>query len=306
MRMASMSTSRGAGLSAVVLAMVGFSWGFVIVKAVNMPTQVMAFWRVMIGAVVLGLFALAFRVRWPRVRGALVVAGIAFGVHQLIFMAAVKETSIAIVTIIAALQPLLVAMVSQRAVGEVVPKRVYGCIVLAVIGVAVVVLANYGDSSRSLFGDILAIINVVVFSVYFLATKRARMDGAPALTLTAGVLTVAAFVVAPAAWWVGYQLPTHVQWGFLAILALGSGNGHLLMNWAHSRVPAVLASLASAIVPVLASIWAALIFDEPYTWLHVVGMVLVVGAIEVGRRAASGVQVTAASAAGPTTITKQA
>ena len=72
--------------------------------------------------------------------------------------------------------------------------------------------------------------------------------------------------------------------GLLALLALGPGNGHLLVNWAHPHISAALSSLALAAVPLLASIWAYLVLDEPFTARHALGMVAVAIAIEIGRR----------------------
>jgi hypothetical protein len=42
--------------------------------------------------------------------------------------------------------------------------------------------------------------------------------------------------------------------------------------------------LLLASIPMLASLWAHLVLGEPYTWLHLAGMGLVLTAIEAGRR----------------------
>ena len=280
-----MSAGRGAGLAAIGLAMVGFSWGFIIVRLIGMHAPILGFWRLCIGAVVLSACALVLRVPWPRTYRELAWAGVAFGAHQLSFICATLWTSVAIVTVVAATQPLLVALVSRRIVGERVPRSIFVSIFLALLGVVIVVFANRGVAGQSLLGNVMAVVNVFVFTGYFLAAKRARAGGAPTLTLTAGMLTIAAVVVLPIVGFTGVELPNQRQWGLLAILALGSGNGHLLINWAHSRVPAVLSSLALALIPVLASTWAALVLDEPYTWKHALGMILVVTALEMARRA---------------------
>ncbi|MFW6087638.1 MAG: EamA family transporter, partial [Myxococcota bacterium] len=92
--------------------------------------------------------------------------------------------------------------------------------------------------------------------------------------------------VTPALAFVAPIRPVHGwQWGLVAVLALVPGNGHLLVNWAHARVSAALASLVLAAVPLLSSIWASLLFDEPYGPWHLVGMLLAAAAIEGGRRA---------------------
>jgi len=295
----SQSGSRGAGIAAVALALTGFSWGFILTKLIGqlgMPPPELAFWRLLIGSSVLIAIALAWRVPWPQSKLAVILAGLAFGAHQLLYITATQWTSVAIVALIGATQPLLIALVSHRTVGERVPRAVLGCAVLALAGVAVVVHANLHDSSRSLRGDLIAVVNVFAVTAYFLVAKRARVSGAPTLTLTAGVLFVALLVVAPAAAWGGVTAPGDRQWIYLLLLALGSGNGHLLLNWAHRRVSAALAALILALLPVLTAVWAHLVLGEPLGWRHGVGIVLVVAAIELGRRAeASGAAAEAAS-----------
>jgi drug/metabolite transporter (DMT)-like permease len=112
------------------------------------------------------------------------------------------------------------------------------------------------------------------------------MDGARTLTFTAAFLLCALPVVASAMFlWSGPAAPsTGTQIGLLAVLALGPGNGHLLLNWAHPRVSAALSSLVLASVPMLSSVWAYAVLGEPLSWRHAVGIGLVVVAIEASRR----------------------
>jgi drug/metabolite transporter (DMT)-like permease len=279
------ASTRGSGIAAVVLAVTAFSWGFVIIKHIPLPPPVLAFWRLVLGAVVLTSTAYVLRVPWPTTKKWMLLAGIAFGAHQMIFIAAVKLTSIAIVTTLGAAQPLLVSLISRRTIGEAVRPAIIVCSVMAIGGVAVVMYANAGDASRSWEGDVLAVINLGVWTTYFMLAKKARVDGAPTLTFTAGFIAVAAVVVGPAMLvWTGAEVPVGVTWAWLALLVLGPGNGHLLLNWAHARISAALASLILALVPLLASLWAYLILDEPLTYMHGIGMALVVIAIDIGRR----------------------
>jgi len=275
----------GAGLAAVIGATVAFSWGFVIVKSVGLGAPAIAFWRLLIGAAVLALVTVARRDPWPRRLGPLLGAGVMFGLHQLVFIVATQTTTIAIVTLLGALQPLLVGLVSRRTVGERVPRRLLWCALLALAGVAVVVAASLDSEARSLGGDLLAALNAVVFTAYFLFAKRGMDAGARTLPFTTGVLAVSLVVVLPGLALGGPILPASGgELALLAVLALLPGNGHLLLNWAHPRVSAALSSLVLASVPLLASVWARLAFGEPYGWQHVLGMLLVVAAIEAGRR----------------------
>jgi drug/metabolite transporter (DMT)-like permease len=276
---------QGAGVAAVVVALVSFSFGFVIVKAVPLEAAVIAAWRLLIGAAALVVAVLVWRVRWPRAWAMPLLAGVAFGGHQLLYIEATQRTSIAIVTLVGALQPLVVAAASRRTVGERVPPALWGCSAVAVAGVGVVVWASLGQAERSTLGDVLAVANLLVFTGYFLATKRARQQGAPTLTLTAAVLLVALVVVTPLALLGGGRLALEpVELGLIAVLALVPGNGHLLVNWAHERISAALTSLLLAAVPVLASLWAWLLLGEAFGPRHLLGMALVIVASEAGRR----------------------
>jgi drug/metabolite transporter (DMT)-like permease len=276
---------QGAGIAAIVVALVSFSFGFVIVKALPLEAGPIAMWRLAIGAGALVIAAAILRVPYPRAWRMPALAGVAFGVHQLLYIEATQRTSIAIVTLVGAMQPLVVAMVSRRTVGERVPPALLACSALAVEGVGVVVWASIGQAERSLPGDLLAVANLLAFTAYFLCTKRSRQQGAPTLTLTAALLAVAFVVVTPVALLGGGRLSlAPIELGLIAVLALVPGNGHLLVNWAHERVSAALASLILAAVPVLATLWAYVFLGEPFGARHLLGMALVIIASEGGRR----------------------
>lgn len=279
---------RGAGVAALVLALVSFSWGFVIVKVVPMDAAAIATWRLVIASAFLVGAALVLRVRWPTAWRFPILAGVAFGAHQLLYTAATQRTTIAIVTLAGAMQPLVVAAVSRRTVGERVPPLLWVCSTAAVGGVALVVQASLGQEGRSLGGDVLALVNLFVFTGYFLFAKRARQEGTPTLTLTATFSVVALAFVAPVALLGGSRMALEpVELGLLALLALGPGNGHLLVNWAHRRVSAALSSLLLAGVPILAALWAYLVLGEDFGPRHMVGMAVVIVASEGGRRVES-------------------
>ncbi len=280
------------GLGAVGLASLGFSFGFIAVKAVGLPPPTVAFYRVLVGAVFLAALWAIFRLPRPASWGSLVWAGLCFGVHQCLFIAATQATSVAIVTLVAAMQPLLVAVVSHRLIGEHSSTALRGFAALAAVGVGLVVWANVDAESRSLYGDILSLLNLFAFTGYFLFSKRARQEGTHTVVLTATVLCVALTVTAPALALAAARNPSvplvpfsGTQWGLIAFVSLGSGNGHLLVNWAHSRVSATLASLTLTTVPLFASLWAHLVFNEPFGVPHAIGMLLVAIAVEGGRRA---------------------
>ena len=288
------------GLLALVGALLVFSLGFPLVKAIPLPAAGIALPRLLLAAAVIAVAAGVLRHSWPRPTGPVLLAGLAFGAHQLLFIGATQRTSIAVVTLVGAMQPLLVAVLAPVVVGERVRPVVVAWCAVAVGGVALVVLADVDDPARSTGGDLLAVVNLLSFTVYFLAAKRARQAAVPATTLTVTQYLVAAGVVLPAFLLAGSPLPgdpppaaadaaVGVGAGatvlLLVLLAFGPGNGHLLLNWAHARTSAALAALVLAAVPLLASVWAAVLYDEPLGAVHVVAAVLVAASVEGARRA---------------------
>jgi drug/metabolite transporter (DMT)-like permease len=266
-----------------------FSWGFVLVKALALPAATIAGWRLVIGAAAL---TAAIHVLRPAANGPWVPvlgAGICFGLHQLAFISATHATSIAVVTLVGALQPLLVAVLGRQSVPERVRTALYFWSLVATAGVGLVVFANPSAQSRSLLGDGLAVVNLLLYTGFYLCSKRAREAGWSTLPLTRNTIAISLLAVAPA-WLFTQDLTpaTGRQWGMLAVLALLPGNGHLLVNWALPRVSAALGSLVLTAVPLLASLWAHVIFHEPYGVPQLLGMALVAAAIEGARRAESG------------------
>jgi hypothetical protein len=63
-----------AGVAAVFTASFAFSWGFVLVKAIALPPATIAVFRLLIGAVVLGVASAILKPGWPNARPAVLHA----------------------------------------------------------------------------------------------------------------------------------------------------------------------------------------------------------------------------------------
>lgn len=203
------------------------------------------------------------------------VGGIAFGANSLFFFYALKNASIATITVIGALQPGLVMLAASRLFKERVGGRVIGLTAVAVSGAALAVLGAGAKVHTNGVGIMCSVGSLLCMSVYFLASKRARV------TLSAGeyvmgVMMWAALFVTPIVL-VGGGL-THfdtigrgdVLW--LTIMLIGPGvGGQLLMGWSLRWVPVSLSAmilLGSTAVSILAA-WP--IHGEVPTLLQLVG-----------------------------------
>jgi drug/metabolite transporter (DMT)-like permease len=272
-----------------------FSTGPVTVAAAEASGPVLSFWRLWIGAVLMGGLTLVQvrssgrrpdRIGWRWAAR----CGVAFGIHQLFFMVAIKATSVVDVTLMQVLQPVVVGVLAAVLFGE-RPGRAFRLwSLVAIAGAAVVVLAGAGGPQGDPVGMALAALNVVFFAFYFVWSKQARdhIDTVPFLfgvVVAAGVVVSAYVVVLGEA--VGGVTGADLLRA-LFIAAVPGALGHFVTTWPLRLVPANVPPVMQLAVPFLAGGLAWLLLDQRITLLHVVGGALtVVGVVGSLRSPAS-------------------
>jgi len=277
------------GLSAATMAIVAWSAGNIMVREVPMPGLQIAFWRILLAAVVytVAVYLSGRRLTWAQLRRS-IPTGVVIGLEIAVFFVAIKSTTVANATVIGSLVPLLLMGVAGRRFGESITRFVVGAAVASLGGVALVMYGSSSESSWSLRGDLLAVVALVLFAAYFALAKSARED-VPALEFMAAIWIVGTVVLFPVAVVDagGIDVPTAGNWLWLTALLLVPGTGHLLMNWSHPRVKLTVSSMLTLGVPVLTTIGGAIFLDEPVDVLQVTGIAVVLGALaEVIRREA--------------------
>ena len=166
---------RRAGLPLFAVALAVFAWGFgpLFVKGIDASFNTIVFWRVLIGTVVAVAFAYLVG---GRITLRLVVvafpAGVCFALSFIFGFASFQETSIVNATLLPALQPVLILFLATRMFGERRSGVELAYAGLALAGV-VVVVAGASSDGASLEGNLFAVLNLLVFTAYFLLGKRA-------------------------------------------------------------------------------------------------------------------------------------
>ena len=209
------------------------------------------------------------------------IGGALFGGHQILFFSAIKMTSVANVTIIGALQPVLVLLAAAPLFGERAAPGTAAWSLVALAGTALVVLGTTDGAVTTPAGDTLAVANLLVFTGYFLVSKRFRPHVDPS-GYVVGMTTVAGTVVLGACLVAGEDLgsPRGAQWLVLLFLAIAPGTlGHWLVNWAHAHVTAFVVSMMFLAVPVLSTGGALVLLGEPLGPLQLLGGAIVLVSI---------------------------
>ena len=281
-----MKTSEGRARLAISIAAVAvFAWGFgpLMVRGIDASAGTIVFWRLWMAMPVM-LTAAYFtggRVSIPLLK-AVFVPGVLFGISTLVGFSSYHATSIANATLIGALQPVLMLFIAPLLFRERSSARQILLAVIALGGISTVLLGANQSSGASLHGDALALINLGLFTVYFVRMKQVRNKGIHSIALIAGVFCVAAVTVSP---WV--LLTSHdlgaihgTDWLSIVGMVLLSGLvGHGLMTWAQRHVDITLASLLMLGGPVISAIGAWVVFSQRLSAVQIAGALVVLAAL---------------------------
>jgi drug/metabolite transporter (DMT)-like permease len=271
------------GLTASALAAVGWGFAGIFANLAHAPGLVLTFYRTWLGAVVLtvAMVVSGRRMSW-RLLWAATPAGLLLCGDMTMFFSAVKLTSVAVATVIGALQPALVLFVAGPMLGERVDRRMVTWTAIAIVGVAVIVIGAGVPTGGERLGDFLAVGSLVCWAGYFVASKQAA-PSQDAISYTAAVTVVAA-IGASVVLVCSSESLTHVHatdWTWIALLAVVPAASHVLLNWAHRHLDVAVQSVIGSANPIVASLAAWVILGQRLNALQIAGGVVGVGAITV-------------------------
>jgi drug/metabolite transporter (DMT)-like permease len=272
----------GPALFAVAIAVLAWGFGPLLVNGISASAATVVFWRMWVAQpVMIGMaYLTGGRMSFPLLRRAF-VTGACFAATIMLGFVSFRETSIVNATLIPALQPALILLVAGRLFGE---RRTRTELALAGIALAgaVVVVLGASSAGASVYGDLLAVGNLVLFTAYFLLSKHHRDQDVHTWSWIASVFLVAAFIVTPWCLLTSHDLGGMVgtDWLWLVLLVLGPGVvGHGLMTWAHAHLDVTLTSLLSLGNPVVSTIGAWAIFSQALGPPQIIGAVVVLVAL---------------------------
>ncbi len=270
------------------------------------PSLVIAFWRMMLSALLLLPFTLAKRRgemgemgqgKW----GLAILSGLLLGLHFATWTSSLAFTSITSSTVLVATAPLWVGLASPFLLNEPLSRSLKQGIGLALVGTIIVSmgavvgiengrlsidLAATSGGSRALLGNALALIGGISVAGYMIIGRRLR----PHLSL----LSYTTVVYGMAALFLllinlvgsqdlfGYSLTAFAL--FLAMSLIPQFLGHSSFNWALGFLPAAVVSLAALSEPVGATILAIFIFQEFPGPLVIAGSMVILSGVYLGSR----------------------
>ncbi len=263
-----------------------------------MAPAAVVFWRYfLMGGVLIGLCLLTRQsLRIPAEhRNAILMTGFcSMGIYMVLFFEGVKRAPAGESAIILATNPIMVGVMSMVLGRE--PKslaRVLGSVV-ALTGVALVVLGRPGalvvskETQDRLIGDLLLFLSAISWAASVILAKPVSTHIKPLPLFTMSMLGGLPMVLI-----YGWSAATSTQWSsftawhWINLAQIAFGSGVIAMVFYYKGVadlPASVASLHQFLVPVLTTLFAALLLRESLAWVQAIGvLVLLVGlSVNVG------------------------
>ena len=264
-----------------------------LIAAAAAPAMAIAFWRNAIATVVFAPYVLLRRSQRAELLGLgrrttvlALVAGLILGAHFATWTPSAKLSSVASATAFAATQPIFAAIVA-RVLGHDVPRRAWGGIVVAFVGVIVLSGVDFHASLRAFEGDLLALTAAAFAAVYMTiggeVRKTASLPTYAFLCYGAASVFLVGAALATGSSLVGFGGNAWAKIGALTLLA--QFLGHTLFNRVVKTTSATVISTAILLeVPMAAVIAAIFLHQIPSVWaipgavLILAGLLLVVTA----------------------------
>lgn len=238
----------GRDIPLLILGLVGIGTSGPIIAKSQIPVPSLIFLRNLIGGLIIIPFATRRRewqsadqinaLRWSVLSGAFLAA------HFLCFFGAMRLTSVATGTAIAATQPIFAALFVKLKGGH-IPKRSFGGMIIAFLSVILITGIDLNLSIRSFQGDLLALIGGVFGAAYMLIGAKVQKTISTA-SFTSVCYISCAITSLPVVILTNSQLigfPSY-EVGLLIALIIGAQLlGHTMFNASLKRVSPVVVSL---------------------------------------------------------------
>ncbi len=279
------------GTVEVVLATVLFSLNPVLFSLVALP-PLEILWLVNVCAVVSIAAVIVFQRRTAEVAGAvranggaLALLAVVFSANNLLFIDAIKLTTIARSVLTHYLAPVFVFVIGVRALGEHIGRRGVMALTLSLAGAAILVapaLAQGGG--RDALGMACGVGSAVLFAAEIVVKKRLVAD-LPAVPVVLIYIAGSVVLLLPFVTW---GTAGHAGVRDLVIVALSgivvSGLGVSLFTSGLTHIRAQQASVISYIEPLGAILWGGLVLGQMLAFDTVLGAVLILGGTALASR----------------------
>ncbi len=250
------------------LALVSLSTSANWAKLNHMPVEILGFWRLGLAAVVLLIWMLFRKVKWPRITEPnlrwVFLSGFFFFLHLATYKFAAKNTTISNTMILFASNPVWASLGAALFFNEKITFRVVVSYLLALGAIYVLMHKQIEFAPQGLLGDFSAILSAFFYAAYMLSGKRARRhyDNVVFSFFQYAVCAICFGFVALGTQnnFVGYD---DISWIAVAgLILLPTLLGHLSLTYLVNFMNITVLSCGKLLEPIFAAIMAYFLFKE--------------------------------------------
>ena len=262
----------------IAVSVAAFSTAPVLVQASSTTGPIFAFWRGWLG-IVFTVTAVAAVGRFDLVRPTgrawrvPVLAGFFNAASTVLFMTAVKYTSVADVSLLTMLNPVLIALWAILLFGERPGLRFRLWTLVAIGGSVVVIVGGSTGPEGNPAGIAMATLSVVAFSLQFVTLKFGK-GTMKTMALVIAMLFVSAGLVSLFCLVTRQDILAVTRTDLLnvvGVVVIPGGIGGILLTWSLRWVPANVPPLMNLPMPFLAAAMAWFFLGETVTLVHLGG-----------------------------------
>ena len=287
---------------ALALGILCVSFAAIFIKLANTTADLVGAWRMIIGAVVLGVPMLIHwrrgKVRLPRSAIWLVVlGGLAFSLDASVWATSVNMTSAAKATLLGNTAPIWVALGAWLIFKERLHATYWIGLAVSIAGIVLLIGVESFQGAAVNPGDLLAMLAGFTYALIQFVTGRARQK-IDSLTYTWGFTVVSAVLFLGGSSVLGHSMLDLPVRSILALVGLALVShviGWLLISYAFGHIPIHYLSVTLLGQPVVTALLAMPILGEYPTSWQIAGGVVTLGGIYLVHRGSQSAEKTRTS-----------
>lgn len=269
-----------------VLAEAFIIYASVLVKVVDMSPIIVGFYRI---ALAMPIFFLLAKAQIGKVSKKdmllMLCAGMLFGLDLVFFNIAIHKTSIANVNLFASLVCFILVPIGAIFFKEKIKVDFVIGSLIALAGVFVLIKGRGGESVATPFGDFLAFLSMVCYSLFLSLVYGLRKKyDTPILMAFASVgsIIILLAVGIPVE---GFSLPKDAKtwWILLWIMIFGQLLGQGFFGYIMGKIDAQVSSLILLFSPMIAALMGYIFLGEKLGIYEIIGMVIIVCGVYIAK-----------------------
>jgi drug/metabolite transporter (DMT)-like permease len=268
-----------------VIGAVAASFSAIFVRLVDVPPVAIGFYRLTFSV---PFFAAAVLMHYRKellaVKGrqlaGCILGGLFLAGHYFTWFTAISHTTVASAVVLCNLSPIIILLITVLVFREKTNGKAVIGVALALVGAAVIAGGDYSFAGKAIFGDIMAFLGALFYSLYFIVGRTMRKDINAAVYIFIVFFSCwLAFGIGMAATGTpltGYAVKDYLfLFAFAMVCQIGA---HAVFNWCLGHVSPLYISTIETGESIFAAAFAALFFSEiPTLWQWIGGGIVIVG-----------------------------